>query len=405
MKYGIKFLKFGVVFAIGLIEIPIVFLLRKANVYLFFYPGAFGHQAGNIEHIAREARAKGGNPTLVSFMKSQYIPNKALYEHHKNSGLIIVNNRFLTKILLCGFTVQKAFNKKGVIVNAFANIGSMENVALNFDIYTKSKVYFTFSENENKKIDSVLLKMSLTDNEFYVFQDRNIGYHNKLYKNYTNNNHDDAGRVESIEDFERASIEMKKIGIRAVRFGSNSARIKFDSTIIDYPNSYRSELGDFADLALMERCKFFVGPNSGLCAFARSLNKPMLYCNVYPWPWMHIPMRTNSLSMPKKIWMVDEKRMMTLREMINMEKEFYYKKLMYDEGFYKSMRIEIINNSSEEIMQSVIEINSRIDGTWDGVDYKLDSILKDNIGRNSQSVLSTAFADLNKDIMGDLYKG
>jgi hypothetical protein len=103
--------------------------------------------------------------------------------------------------------------------------------------------------------------------------------------------------------------------------------------------------------------------------------------------------------------MIDKKRMMTLQEMIKMESEFYYKKIHYDMAFFKSLKIEVVNNSSEEIMLATLEINSRIDGTWDGENYKLNKMLKNNIGCNSNSVLSTSFADLNKDIMGSLYKG
>ena len=403
-KYRLKKITFDV---IGFFVIITVFIFRKINIYFFMYPDAFGHQAMNIEYYGRKiALLSGKNKCImISFPRGKVIPNKALFDHHVKSGIIMVGNNLLTKILRWSFTLQKKLRKNNFNIDAFMML-NMTDLLANADIHIKSKVAFPFDNDENKSIDKVLSNMSLSNGNFYLFQDRNVHYHKKRYLN-KDHEHDvfNNGRIEFIEDFEDAAKVMGDIGIKAVRMGSESEPVKRISNIIDYPNIYRSKLGSIADLALIDRCKFFVGPNSGITCAAIAFNKPLLYCNVFPWPWMHIPMNKNSVSMPKKLWMIDKKRMMTLQEMIKMESEFYYKKIHYDMAFFKSLKIEVVNNSSEEIMLATLEINSRIDGTWDGENYKLNKMLKNNIGCNSNSVLSTSFADLNKDIMGSLYKG
>jgi putative glycosyltransferase (TIGR04372 family) len=391
---------------VGISVIILVLVLRKINIYVFMYPDAFGPQSLSIEYYARKILllSSGKRYTMISFDKGTRVPNKALREHHIESGLIIVNSNLLTKILRCGLTVQKELVKKRSFnINAFMT-ANMTSLQIDPDLYIDSKMALPFNDCENKNIDKVLSEMSLSNAEFYLFQDRNLEYHKKTYPSKSHDNSMfNNGRTQPVEDFELAAKTMYGIGINAVRVGSESKPINYPSNIIDYPNTYRSKLGDFADLALMDRCKFCFSESSGIGFFAKAFDKPLLL-NAYPWPWMHVPMKKNSVSMPKKLWMIDKKRMMTLQEMIKMESDFDYKKMHYDRDFFKSLKIEVINNDSEEIMQAILEINSRIDGTWNGVDYKLSDILKNNIGGKSHSVLSTSFADLNKDIMGDLYQ-
>ncbi len=93
---------------------------------------------------------------------------------------------------------------------------------------------------------------------------------------------------------------------------------------------------------------------------------------------------------------------MTISEMIAMEKSFYYKKILYDENFFNSLNIEVVNNSPEELAAAILEINQRIDRVWNGPNYPLSDLLHNNIGRNSKAVLSTKFIEMNPDIVGNI---
>jgi len=399
----IKYIKKITILILGLFLTLIIRVLKIFNIFFIEYPNAFGHQALNLEYYGRKIQSSGiKKPRIIVFKdKKTLFANYALYLHHKHSGIRFVQNSLIVKLLVIGMTFQKEMRKKGYMVDAFMQT-DMASLQTDKQVHTKSNIFLPFNSHLLSRFGQVLDSMSLNRFEYFLFQDRNLGYHSNRN---TANNFYHMGRVEDAKDFSLASIQMDKVGVKTVRFGSESPPILFDSCIIDYPNIYRDRYGDVADIALMHGCKFFAGPNSGLMFFAHSLNKPVLFCNAYPWPWMHIPMRKNSVSMPKKLWLIDEKRMMTISEMIQMESAFYYKKLLYEESFFDSLRIEVVNNTAEEINASVLEINQRIDGEWSGHDYLLSDLLSGHIGHDSCSVLSTAFAEMNPDILGKYYIG
>jgi len=95
--------------------------------------------------------------------------------------------------------------------------------------------------------------------------------------------------------------------------------------------------------------------------------------------------------------------MMTLCEMIKLENHYSMKDLLYNKAIFDSSSIELISNTEDEIAYGVKEINSRIDGTWDGDNYSLSYILQGYIGEVSQSYLSTSFVENNPDIMTSIY--
>ena len=190
---------------------------------------------------------------------------------------------------------------------------------------------------------------------------------------------------------------MHKKGIQAVRLGASPEQ----SVGVDFINDYssdRSSRDDFADLALMNYCKFFVGPNSGIWLFARSFNRPMCMVNVFPWPWINLPASRDrhNVIVPKKLWHTSEKRYLTIKEMVEMEVRFHWKRL-YDDSFFKSLSIEVVENSSEEISGAVTELNDRIDGNWVGPDYPVaDFLTEENVGHCSNAYISALFIQENK---------
>jgi putative glycosyltransferase (TIGR04372 family) len=112
-------------------------------------------------------------------------------------------------------------------------------------------------------------------------------------------------------------------------------------------------------------------------------------------------MSRDSVIVPKKLWHTTEKRYLTIKEMVEMEARFHWK-CLYDDSFFKSLSIEVVENSSEEISGAVTELNDRIDGKWVGPDYPVaDFLTKENVGHCSNAYISALFIQNNKDIFTD----
>ena len=387
------------------------FLLRR-GIILIAYGDAFGHQAWNTEHHARKYYSIFYRfPRIIAFQRSVNIPNKALLAHHRSHGVwVIPSSNFFSRLFYYVRTKwtkrpQRGTQQEKDIDNLIFCHYSMNE--LHLDPKTEdTKVSFPLTNLEQRQATRLLKSEHLEKYQYFCFHDRTDAYKNIqaeiIGSKYRNSEHYEQARNTTLETIFSAAELMHKKGIQAVRLGASPEQ----SVGVDFINDYssdRSSRGDFADLALMNYCKFFVGPNSGIWLFARSFNRPICMVNVFPWPWINLPASSDrhNVIVPKKLWHTSEKRYLTIKEMVNMEARFHWKRL-YDNSFFNSLSIVVVENSSEEISGAVTELNDRIDGKWTGPDYLVaDFLTKDNIGHRSSAYISAFFVQENKDIFSD----
>jgi putative glycosyltransferase (TIGR04372 family) len=146
----------------------------------------------------------------------------------------------------------------------------------------------------------------------------------------------------------------KNLGV--VRVGkkvNKSLTNEFDKKIIDYANLNRS---DFLDVFLHAKAKFVVSGASGNWSVATAFNVPIVLSDSYDLRFR--VMRKGDLFIPKKYWLIQDKRFLTFSEMISR-----YENLDSLSKCQK-LNIEVLHNTSEEIWDVVDEMNQRIDGVW-----------------------------------------
>ncbi len=276
---------------------------------------------------------------------------------------------------------------------------SMKDLHVDTDI--DEHVAFPFSSRDEILASRFLESEGLQQYQYFCFHDRTHKY--KLLQSkivgskYLVSEHFDQARNTSLELLYPCAELMLNKSIKSVRLGADPKQPVTVDFINDYASSRTFQNG-FPDLALMNYCKFFVGPNSGIWLFARSFNRPTCLINAFPSPWINVPMSRNCVLVPKKLWHTSEKRFLTIKEMTEMEIRFYWKRL-YDNSFFNSLSIEVIENSAEEICGAVTELNDRIDGNWTGPDYYIaDYLTKENIAYRSKAYFSAFFVEENKDV-------
>ena len=391
--------------ATTLVIIIAKFLLRR-GIILSAYGDAFGHQAWNTEHHFRKYHSIFNKfPRAIVFQKSINIPNKALLAHHRSHGVwVISSSNFLSRVFYYSRTrwikrTRHKTQKDNDIDNLILCHYSMED--LHVDPTVDTRVAFPLTNLEEHKATRLLTSEHLEKYQYFCFHDRTINYKNQqaeiVGSKYQNPEHFERARNTTLETIFSTANLMRQNGIQAVRLGVSPEQLVGTDLINDYASN-RLNRDDFADLALMNYCKFFVGPNSGIWLFARTFNRPTCLVNVFPWPWINVPMSSDSVIVPKKLWHTSEKRYLTIKEMVEMEAHFHWKNL-YDDFFFKSLSIEVVENSSEEISGAVTELNDRIDDNWTGPDYFVaDFLTKENIGHRSKAYISAYFVEENKDV-------
>lgn len=170
-------------------------------------------------------------------------------------------------------------------------------------------------------------------------------------------------RDSDINNFAPSADYLAEKGITSVRMGRYvQERVKFGNCI-DYASKYYDEL---MDIALMQGCKFYVGDANGLCIVPMALNTPYALKNIVPIfmdGWGSHPQNVQSLYIFKKYYSKVNKRFLSINEMIEVDNIVAACGREIDKK-YAELGIELIENSAEEILDLVMEMNARLDGEW-----------------------------------------
>ena len=313
---------------------------------------AIGQQAGNtgvfLRRLQLENRRKE-NRILYIGISGNVIDNQQLLKMFKRK-LFIIQSDFLTRICgdgaflirWLGFYIDLPFNSNEY--NEFNN--------------TEPDLQFTSSEEEEGRL--LLSKMGIDEKSWFVcFHCRDSAFSYSYVGGFRNSN---------IKNYFDAAKYITSCGGFAVRMGQTVAEKLPDfnnSRIIDYACKYRT---DFGDIYLSAKCKFFLGSTAGLWIVPTIFNIPIAGTNFIPF---HTPLRKGDLFIPKKIWSVEEKRLLTFREYIEFAGDSRWGDLGQgiDSNIYVHNKLAdgkyvAIENTAEEILDLAMEINERHDGTF-----------------------------------------
>ena len=126
--------------------------------------------------------------------------------------------------------------------------------------------------------------------------------------------------------------------------------------IIDYATS--GQRTDFLDVYLGANCHFFLCSDSGIGIVPELLRRPVVYVN-----WIQLDVLStwtlHALVIPKKFYLKKEDRYLTFREIIGSE----LGTAMHAE-IYEEHGVELIENTPEEIMAVVWQMEKQLAGTW-----------------------------------------
>ena len=160
-----------------------------------------------------------------------------------------------------------------------------------------------------------------------------------------------------IDNYVPAAEELSRRGYFAVRMGAAvlEGLKTTDPKIIDYATKYRS---DFLDVYLGANCRFALGDTAGIYGLPTIFRRPMAFVNFIPLELAHT-WNPQDLFIPKKLWLEKEERFMTFREVLESGAGLYVQSQRYEES-----GIQAIENTPEEIHALAMEMDERLNGTW-----------------------------------------
>lgn len=216
--------------------------------------------------------------------------------------------------------------------------------------------HLQFTDEEEQLGGAYLRQMGVPiDGEFVCFHARDPVYRNTKLPGRDDTHN--AYRNVSIIDYLPAAEEAARRGYFAFRMGSmvQEALPSTDSNVIDYASNGRT---DFLDIYLAAKCRFFLGCGSGIDAISTIFRRPTIYANYVP--LHHISTwGPDDLTIPKKLWLREEGRFLTFREILQSEIGGFARTEQYDR-----LGIELVENTPEEITAVVVELDERLNGSW-----------------------------------------
>jgi len=343
-----------------ILAVPFVLLIRllRPLVVIRFacLPSSrIGHFAGNTEMYLCE-RDTGMHPprTFDIFYYQLPICNYQLKKMWERTGRLRIFSFFPDFMQeLSRFNRLLPGGEKHTVLTSARDIHG-------FRARTKPQLFFTAQEEQFGRNE--LRKLGIPDgNSFVCFHARDSAYLETalpwtplLDRKWDYHNHRDS----SIHNCILAAEESVRRGYFAVRMGAivkeklNAANPR----IIDYAMNGRT---DFLDIYLGAKCRFFFGDTAGIMRIATLFRRPLACMNFISLEHMHTARDSNYLFIPKKLWLRKQGRFLTFREILNSE----IGKFGNIEQFEQA-RIEVIENTSEEIKDVVIEMDERLKGVW-----------------------------------------
>ncbi len=172
-----------------------------------------------------------------------------------------------------------------------------------------------------------------------------------------------------IRNFIPAAEYLASEGIWAIRMGIQPPEQALPEglppQILDYTSTIRPTLEDpdFADTYLQATCKFFVGCTSGIYILSSIFGRPVAFTNMVPYG--ECGRNLDDIFIVKKCRRRDSGEFIPFPELISMglDSDWLTEEELRD---LDRRGIEFVENSPEEILALVREMNMRLDGTWHG---------------------------------------
>jgi putative glycosyltransferase (TIGR04372 family) len=329
------------------------------------------------------------NKSLLGIIKRSFDEKNIKYSENP---LLISTFIFLEKIKVLKIRGKsEALNEREFYLKNKSLVSIMPQYSTCPSAFNRKKPFCKLSLSENNKGKDVLLSHGIdTEKRIVTFHVRDNMYHPEQDLDF---------RDSSVNELIATLDFLGKNDFNTYRMGSLQKSIDteiFPRGVINYTEEFRDE---FMDLYLIDKSDFFIGSTSGLWCIPYLFNTPQVNLN-------HIPFHDstfgkNDIWLPKKLWLIEEKRFMKFSEILSVPRI-----KMLSGSFYNDNNIEVVDNTSDEIFDAVAEMLKKIDGNlvYDESDNyywkKLKNMYRvDSPARYSSSRISKSFLYKYKELL------
>jgi len=345
---------------IYLISVPTVIIIRLIRPWFLIrwqelVSSRIGHFAANTELYCCERDAGINTPSqryLDVFYLRKYVCNRQLEKMWRRELTM------LPRWLLFPLFIVNRFISRFVSGGNYHEIGNTNSDRDVYNLLDQSKPHINFTDDEEVEGKKMLTKFGISqDAKFVCLIVRDSAYLDKNKKYTLRDWSYHSYRDGDIDKYVLAAEELARRGYYVFRMGAKVEKpIKSSNPkIIDYANlGMRSE---FMDVYLGAKCSFCITTAVGFDAIPYIFRKPHVSIFMplgYLWASSNKHLLITKHHIHKKY-----KKKLTLSEIFS-----FNVALALDSKIYEINSVELKENTPEEIKDIVIEMDERLNGSW-----------------------------------------
>ncbi len=305
-----------------------------------------GHLAANTEYwLRKESRAPSGAGEWRIFVALPRPANRQLLNMIKRRMRVVESSLFEAVVN----HARKRWPSRSIWID-LSSVGPSD-----YELWSNTSPQLSFTPEESGRGEELLRSLGIpADARFVCLAIRDKAYLAGRMPDRSWSYHD--YRDADIERCREAAEWLAAQGIWVLRLGAAVGKpfASSDPRIIDYASRFRS---DFGDLYLLGSCKFFIGDTAGLFWPASILGVPTALTNVAP--LTHLQPVPPAMLMPKLYRRKGAAKPLSYPEVVASGMDAFSQT-----GQFEAAGVELLENSAEDILGMVREMNARVDGAW-----------------------------------------
>jgi putative glycosyltransferase (TIGR04372 family) len=376
-------MKFFILYCFGIAIIAALKLLKYFVKFQFchIYTSRIGHQTINFDNTILSVPEN----TFLLCSHDTKVANKFILSIFKKQ-----KNVFFNKIFKYIYHAIYTVNSNSDLIISWNQYGPK------FCFYLKLKSKIILPSYSDNKLDEIFSKYNVKK-DFVCLHARNNLY---LQKHVLNDKNFHDFRNFNFQDYELVINYLKKKNNSIIKIGETFPEETFKLEKKDFFTSIDFNSNEETDYLLNAYSRYNIIGNSGISGISYILRKKIIYANFIPFNLPNLSYCSpGSLILPKKIFDNEKGRLLSFEE--NTKINF---SIHSEIDPYSKHHLTVINNSSQEILDAVIEMEERLTGNNDNNYTKLNDQFWKSITDNNDEKINYLKNELKLSVSNNFLK-
>jgi len=370
----------------------IIIICKILNLFINFqfchlYTSRIGHQTVNFDIALMSIKKK----TFIFCSHDTKVANNYILSFFKNQKNVF----FLQIFKYFYFLIYFVDNRSKFII-------TWEQYQPKFTVHLNNKSNIIFPHYSQLMVNKILSKYKLKRN-FVGLYSRNSLY---VKKNNLNDKNFHGYRDFDFEDFKLA-INFLKNQNSIIKLGESYLEENFEQFKTKIFTSLDFNSNEEVDYILNAYSRYNVMGDSGVTGISSMLRKKIVYVNLIPLNLERLSYCSpGSIILPKKIYDLKKSRYLTFSENLEINFSLHSMNNPYEEN-----NLKVINNSPEDILNAIVEMENKIKNVSnDNEGKRLNEVFWKNISKKDfdkikylkdkqELTISSSFLKKNQDLL------